>query len=273
MTNLHPGKQKIAEDRNTFSLLQELSEPGKRWFGLFALMVLGAMIGYGIHLLNPPVYPSSAAITFTIDFTRTGEMTDVETDIAIVTVGDILLSNAVVENTLAAGYATGLPEGGFVLERTAFLERYSFRYELVVENSDPQVAAKWANLWADQALSTLNEAKYHALNAESLNKQMLAVQNCLQQPGLFEPVSGGCNELSFGELQAKLSEFNTAYLTEKNKSLGFLPAMDFSLTRSAEPAFKPERQQTGVMVLSGALLGAVLFTGWIFFSNRPHRRR
>lgn len=272
MTRLQPGKSKNIENSYTFSPIQELTAPGKRWMGVFVFMVLGALAGYGFHFLTPPAYSSSAAITFAIDFTRTGEMTDIETDIAIVTAGDIVASSAVIKNTLEAGYAAGLPEGSFQLETNAFLDRYSYRYELVVENADPNIASKWAYLWAEEAVTVLADAKMHALNADSINKQMLSIQNCLQQPVLQEPVTTSCQGQSLAELQQELAEFNTAYLEEKESSLGFLPAMDFSLTRNAEPAEKPDRQQTGVMVLGGALLGGLLFLSWIFFTRRQHRR-
>ncbi len=265
------GSTPVPVQNNTFSLLQELKAPGKRWYWLFLAMVAGALIGYGIHFLLPPKYASSAAITFSIDFTRTGEMTDVETDIAIVTVGDILSSGPVINDTLKSGRAANLPENSFTLETTAFLERYSYRYELVVENEDPKTAAKWANLWADEGLAVLNEAKLHALNADSLYKQLLAAQDCLQQPGLVEPVTAGCQGLSNAELEEKLAGFNQAYLEEKDKSLGYLPAMDYTLTRQAEPAAQPERNLAGSMVLGGALLGAVLFSALTLFSCRKQR--
>ena len=272
MTRLQPGKSKKTENSNTFSPIQELIAPGKRWMGVFVFMVLGALAGYGFHLITPPEYSSSAAITFTIDFTRTGELTDVETDIAIVTAGDIVASSAVIENTLEAGYAAGLPEGSFQFETNAFLDRYSFRYELVVENADPKIASQWANLWAEEAKSVLTDARMHALNADNIYKQMLSIQNCLQQPVLQEPVTTSCHEQTLAELQEKLTEFNAAYLEEKESSLGFLPAMDFSLTRNADPAENPGRHQIGVMVLGGALLGGIIFVSWIFFTRRQHRR-
>jgi len=271
MGRIKPGSTPDPVQNNTFSLLQEMKAPGKRWFWLFLAMVAGALIGYGIHFLLPPRYASSAAITFSIDFTRTGEMTDVETDIAIVTAGDILSSGTAINNTIKSGMSANLPENSFSLETTAFLERYSYRYELIVENEDPEIAATWANLWAEEGLALLNQAKLHALNADSLYKQLLAAQDCLQQPGYVEPVTAGCQGLSNAELEEKLAKFNQAYLEEKDKSLGYLPAMDYTLTRQAEPATRPERNLAGILVLGGALLGAVLFSALILFTCRKQR--
>jgi len=271
MDRMQPGSKPFSDHNNTFTLLEELKAPGKRWFWLFLAMVAGALIGFGVHFLLPPMYVSSAAITFTIDFTRTGEMTDVETDITIVTAGDILTSSTVIDNTRNKGQSAGLPENSFALDETAFLERYSYRYELVVENPDPRTAAEWANLWASEGLAILDEAKLHALNADSLYKQMQAAQACLQQPGLIEPVTAACQGLSYTDLEENLARYNQAYLEEKEQSLGFLPAMDYSLTREAEPAVKPERNLAGTLVLGGALLGAVLFSGFILFACRKQR--
>lgn len=268
---MKPANQHSTDRNNTINLFQELKTPGKRWFWLFLAMVAGALAGFGIHHLMPPMFVSSAAVTFSIDFVRTGEMTDVETDIAIVTVGDILSSSSVIDNTLKKGVSAGLPGDGFIFDETAFLERYSYRYELVVENANPEIAAKWADLWAVEGLAILKEAKLHALNADSLYRQMLAAQACLQQSGLIEPVAAGCQGLSISELDTKLSEYNQAYLEEKELSLGFLPAMDYSLTKEAEPAVKPERRMAGILVLGGALLGAAIFSGFILIGCRRQR--
>ena len=78
-------------------------------------------------------------------------------------------------------------------------------------------------------------------------------------------------EFCNAELEEKLAGFNQAYLEEKDKSLGYLPAMDYTLTRQAEPAAQPERNLAGSMVLGGALLGAVLFSALTLFSCRKQR--
>lgn len=233
------------------------------WYGLFLFMVVGGLVGYGLRWLIPPTYSSSAALTFSIDFNRTGELTDVETDIAIVTIGDIISSTQVINNALAAGAEMGLPSESFKLDKTAYFDRYSYRYELVVINPDKEIASQWANIWVEESAGVLIEARMHALNAEMLYKQLVSMQDCIEKAAVVEPISANCEYLSIPEMQNLLRTYNTSYLTEKELSLAYLPAIDFAITEYAEPSASPGRQQAGLLVFGGAMLGLLAYIGFI----------
>jgi LPS O-antigen subunit length determinant protein (WzzB/FepE family) len=256
---------------NTFGPLQQIVLLKGSWWILLITMIAGALVGYALHFIFPPLYSSSGEITSSIDYTRTGALTDVEEDIAIVTIGDILSSTTVVQNTIEAGKNAGLDPEDFVLEETAFLERYNFTYSLVVQNTDNQTASQWANLWLEIANQAISEARMHALTADQLYNQLMAYQQCMENSGQVYPVAAICQNLTQPELQERLALINQNYNDEKEKSLAVLPAMDFVITRIPEPATEAERQQKGVLVFSGAILGAILFLTWFIIKGNVRR--
>lgn len=263
------NKKVIHED--TFEPLQQLSPLRGSWWVLLIVMVAGAVIGYGAHFIFPPVYTSTGEISFSIDYTRTGALTDVEEDIAIVTVGDILSSTVVIQETIDAGKAAGLNPEDFVLEKTAFYERYNFKYSLVVENTDSETAVKWANLWLESAYQTLTIARTHALNATEIYNQIIATQQCIENSGQVLPVAAICQDMTQSELQELLVSTNEKYISEKEKSLAVLPALDFTISQVPEETSRPERRQTGILIFSGAILGAIIFLTWFFVKGNARR--
>ena len=261
--------EKDEKNKNTpgisdeFTPMQVVGWLRQSWYGLFLFMVVGGLVGYGLHWLIPPKYSSSSALTFSIDYNRTGELTDVETDIAIVTIGDIISSTQVIKSTLAAGAELGLPAESFKLYKTAYFDRYSYRYELVVLNPDNEIAAQWANIWVEESARVLVEARMHALTAEILYKQLVSMQDCIEKAAVIEPISANCEYLSIPEMQTLLKTYNTSYLTEKELSLAYLPAIDFAITEYAEPSASPGRQQAGLLEFGGAMLGLLAYFGFI----------
>ncbi len=251
------NQSEIVED--TFDLLQQIIPLKGSWWILLVVMIAGALVGYALHFLFPPLFTSSGEITFSIDYTRTGALTDVEEDIAIVTMGDILTSTTVVQNTIDAGMNAGLDAEDFVLDESAFLERYNFAYKLVVQNADNQTASQWANLWLENAYLAISDARMHALVADQLHSQLMAYQQCIENSGQVYPVVAICQNLTQPELQEQFALVNQDYLDEKEKSLAVLPALDFAITRIPEPATEAERQQKGILVFSGAILAAIIF--------------
>ncbi len=262
---MKPTSTNLFEPRKQFEKIQ------KNWIGLFFCMLIGAVIGYSIHLLMPPVYQSSAEITFSIDYTRTGSLTDVEEDVAIVTAGDIISSSNITKEVIEEGIGLGFTQSDFEMGENAFLERYNFRYVLVVQHNNKDTASKLANLWVAAANKTLLTARQHSLNADDLYRQMLGLQECIQNSGQALPVAGVCSDLALSEVQEKLRVTNNEYLKEKEMSLAYLPALDFSITNQAVPSDKPVARLTGALIFSGALLGGVVFIFWSLIHNNKRR--
>ncbi len=251
-----------------FAPMHVISGLKHSWFGLFLFMLAGALVGYGVHWMIPPTYSSSAVLTFSIDFNRTGELTDVETDIAIVTIGDIISSTRVIQDARTAGAVQGLSAESFQLNKTAFIERYSYRYELVVMNPDKNIASQWADNWVNESARVLGDARMHALKAEMLYKQIVSMQGCIEKAAVVEPISANCEYISLQEMQNLLNAYTTSYLNEKELSLAYLPAIDFVITTHAEPSAKPVRLQMGLLVFGGAMLALLVFLGITLIKKR-----
>ena len=173
-----------------------------RWVLLVACMLLGAVIGYVIHLLNPELYEAHAEITFSIDYSQTGEITNVEQDVALVSAGDIIRSSTVYD--LVAEYVgkQGLDPKQFVFDKNLFLERYNFRYRLVAIADKGDDALAWVSAWLIESDQLLKSARQEARLAADARFEKTTLQNCLTSNLTNQPVI--CKNMSVGEIAAKI---------------------------------------------------------------------
>ena len=137
----------------------DLIQVGLRlWWVWVVGICLGGGLGYGLQSLFPPLYQAGAVITTGIDFSQTGQLTDVEEDIIIQAVGDIIESDPVIEATLLQANTHGITLDRPEFDEMNFLQRRFTDWLLVVRSRDPGQAALLANLWAGSAWSALSEA-------------------------------------------------------------------------------------------------------------------
>jgi len=71
-----------------------------RWYVLVVLMIIGGIIGLLLTNMFSPIYESSATFSVTIDYTRTGALTDIQEDQAMRGVGSVIFSDIVVNPLL-----------------------------------------------------------------------------------------------------------------------------------------------------------------------------
>jgi uncharacterized protein involved in exopolysaccharide biosynthesis len=229
-----------------------------RWWWLIALfMIAGGCLGWLIHLTQPPVYETRAVLSTTINFARTGELTDTEEDNAIGIVGDVITSTDVLEKTVTAAEAIGLHITQPELKNMLYAERTDTDWYFRVRHTDPQVAASVANLWSEQAYNTLIAALQHAIQAEALQRRADRLADCVEQVSLA-PVTAVCQDLDFTAVQQNLSDTSKQAVAELEASLGVSPAMTFLLSQRADIPSEPSRNGQNTLVLAGALAGMIV---------------
>jgi uncharacterized protein involved in exopolysaccharide biosynthesis len=253
---------KNKKENAPFDFLDLIREMARRWLLIAVLMILGGVGGLLVSFLQPAVYESNAALSVTIDYTQTGALSDVQEDQAMRGVGSVLLSDALIEETLQQLNDQG--GSGLKVEvfrSNAFADRGDFRWVIRYRDSDPGCAFRVANQWAESAQAQIKDDLAHALTAESYLRMLDDLQRCLQ--------SGGAgftgNFCGFGDADSLLNEIarlSGKIQHEKQLSQGLFYALSVNLVEDAVLPAGPVRHQTAVLVLAGAMCGFIIGFGY-----------
>ena len=91
-----------------FSPRESLERILARWWVIVLITVLGGIVGWTFHFLQPPIYEASAVITINMDFTKR-ELTQYEEDYAFNAAGAIIASTPVEDQIVSEARAQGIP--------------------------------------------------------------------------------------------------------------------------------------------------------------------
>ncbi len=229
-----------------FASLEVIENALSRWWLLVILTILGGIVGLFFPVSQPPIYEAEATIAVSIDSTQ-GWMSQYDEDYTFGVTGALIASTAVMERVVTRAQAQGLEiqAGQFPY----YLEIKQSVWKLRVRHTDPQIAAKLANIWAEEAYATLEQSRHHALLAQSLHRQENSLMDCL---------SSACADYTMIEVQEALRTVSTQLVDEKNAGNGILPTLMFAFTEEAFPPDQPVAYDRGKMILGGALIGCVI---------------
>jgi hypothetical protein len=217
-------------------------------------MLLGGLVGWGIHLLKSPVYEASAMISFAIDYGQTGQLTDVEEDQMLGLAGDVIASPLVINRVIDKAQQEGLKFDPVIVKKSLFPERQDYKWIMHVRLSNPQAAARISNLWAEEAYAVLSDALDHATTASKVQKYMDGLVSCLQQTVVTQPDQALC-DLDLTKIQQNLSTAGTQLHQEQMASLGILPALRFTEPAISEMPTSAIQNGRSQLVLAGAIIG------------------
>lgn len=234
-----------------YSPLETFRKAVRLWRLVALLSFAGGALGWGFTYLQPPIYEAKAVIVAQIDFTQTGVLTELEQDQAMGAVLALFVSTPVLQAVMEDAQAEQIPLVGLGYEQNLFLERRRSNLNLKIRDRDPQVAARIANLWAENAYQALLESHQHALNARRI-QQMLSPYTGCPTPA---PGETACPSLvPEQERPALEAELNRELLA----SNGILPAMIFDLSQAASAPIEPVALRPDLLPLAGALAGFLL---------------
>lgn len=248
---------------DTFIPLRAFKNTIRHWQQVALFMLAGALLGWVAHLFLPPIYESSAEITVSIDFTRTGLLTDVEEDQIMVTAGDVINSSVTVNKLLVQAAAEKIDISPETFRKNSYLERQNQKWLLRIQSHEPLKVRRLAELWAQAAFETLTEAYSHALKADRLLRYSDSLVSCMEQAVWIDPAAARCDYTHIQDLQRELQQVNLHAEAEKRSAMGLSPALSFSLTRLPEAPQSPARNKQGEFVFAGAILGFCLALGMI----------
>jgi len=232
-----------------------------KWWLIVLIMLLGALVGQGAHWLNPHVYEASARLTTSIDFSKAGILSDIEMDVAMVSIGDVIKSDTVLDQLFSAILPTYPEMNGDQIRKNISLERYNMVWTIRYRDQDPLKAQMTVNTWAKLAVGALTDAHSHALNAEQYYRQLDSLTACLSQQSGGSTLPVQCPFDSFDILQTEIARLGNQATIEKGLSYGVNPAATVYLTGEAELLQYPVNYGQAGKVFSGALAGLVLAIG------------
>ncbi|HVN53815.1 MAG TPA: Wzz/FepE/Etk N-terminal domain-containing protein [Anaerolineaceae bacterium] len=230
----------------------------RNWWLIVLMMILGGLAGLAADWLQPPIYEAKARFLFHINMIETGSIPQQDEEIILSTANSLLTSSAVRDQVITAAKAENISITPEQFKQNASIDRYNEVYELRYRNSDPQVAAKVANLWAKTAYAKLVEASGHARQVYVLRTHIDSLEKCLERS--MGPATGqpACSLQTVEQIQGDLSASVAALNTEWIASGGVSHALLFDLSDLAVVPSRPAAFARNTFVLAGSLIGFFL---------------
>lgn len=239
-----------------FSFDRVVNRATQGWWLVVVFAILGGLAGYALSALRPAVYEARAEYTFSIDFARTGILTDVEEDQAFEAMSDVIFSTQVLEQTARAAQAEGIAVDLTALQENITKERALNTWTFRVRHADPAAAVRIANLWGENGLHALQVATAAALEAGVLRGYLDSLESCLSRAVMSEPVQALCETSNLARIQAEIDKTGAAIAAAREESRGILPGMGYQWTRDPGSAERVLAGR-GLLVLAGALVGLI----------------
>ncbi len=241
------------------------------WPRVFALAVLGGLLGLGASWVSPARYLATAAISVGIDYTRAQfEDEDAERQI-LGRVQDLLLSDEVLGRAVYALDPAGEAAPSLAGFREQIrLTRIEAEWTLAVTDPSPGRAAELANAWAEASLGLLEEAQREAWRLAELQALFFQFACKPQAAGeAGDPLVWVCDELQ-GEPPEPALE--AEILQRMAATYGIPPVISFNLLESASVPAEPATTPRAVLALAGTILGLIPGAAWALRrSGKPGR--
>jgi uncharacterized protein involved in exopolysaccharide biosynthesis len=241
-----------------------------RWWIVACLVILGGVIGWMIHLVEPPRYDATATFGVAVDLKQAGPITTLEQDKSIDAIEYIILSDAVEDQVLASAKSAGINLDLKKLQDMSYLNRKSGILEIRVRNSNPMTAQTLVNAWADLSFAALKVDNAHALQVDALTQQLNVLSLCMQAIYLPDSLTSLCQNLNPGQITSQYQQVLDSLNAEKIAAHGLPSWVLFSLQQKAGLPTQPVAFNTNILVLAGGLIGFILGI-WMVIARLPDR--
>ena len=258
----------------SFSPIEAFNRILNSWWWVFLFMLLGGAVGWGIHTSRPPLYESSAKISFNIDYTHSGQLSDVEEDQMLGVAGDVIASPDVLAKVVSGAQARGISIDLPALNKSIFQERKAYVWVMRVRQGTPQEAATLTDLWADAAFAALSDGRSHSQNAEMLQRYLDGLVSCMQQAVAELPAQAMCSQ-DLVTIQDGIHQVGVKLQAEKLAGQGISPALEFTQPDKSGVQSNPVQYGRNLMMLAAAVIGFFLgiWSKYLGFPERLARSR
>jgi uncharacterized protein involved in exopolysaccharide biosynthesis len=250
------------EHENEFSPRRVYFCMVRRWWWVVVCVLAGALAGWSLSALRPPLFESRTVFSFNIDYTLSGVLTDIQEDQALEAVGDLMRSSELKAKVLSEAALAGINLKDGDIRDSVYIERRNNAWLVIVRRPDGAQAEKIAGLWGEHFDAAYQEAYSHALTADGLQRYLNALENCLRETVAIEPVQAGCRLEDLPAVQAELAKTGDVITAEREAAKNLFAGMLYEWSGQADSFTGPVRFGRGRFILFGALAG-FLFSLWL----------
>jgi hypothetical protein len=225
------------------------------WKRIAIFMVIGGFCGMAASKLLTPIYETRAVIAVTINYTRTGALSDIQEDQAMRGLGSVIDSDAVLDQVVLDAELAGISIDRATMAENFTLEREEFRWFLRVRDTDPVKATTLANIWAEDAMTVLDSAMEHAIIAGHYQQYLDSLDYCLQRQAPEGTSDEPCADLDFEFLRNEIQKTSSEIRDQQSMSYGLMPALQFFLAEEAPLNSEAVLGIRSILIFSGAILG------------------
>ena len=260
--------------KNSFIPFDLLKRITSKWWLLALMMNFGGLLGLFFHGFTPPIFEAKARFIVTIDYTRTGYLSDIQEDQAMRGIGSLIASDFILQKAVDTAYSSGLEISFDEFKQKSTLERGEFDWFIRFRDKDPQKAAYLVNFWADQADQELKKASSHALRAEELLNYLDSIETCLQRTTLGNDAKAPCAFPNLSKILEEIQKTGEIAYQEKEASRGLMPALSINLVEKSQFPKTPVIFNRNAFVLAGSFIGLILGVFITFlWGNKPKIKR
>lgn len=248
----------LSSRNDDFFISDVFSRSIRNWWVVAVLTIVGGVIGCFVSILGQPIYESTAEITTVIDYAYAGRLTDYEEDHLLSAIGDIILSDEVMNKVVTEGVRSGLATDDETMRAGLTASRQGYRWELSSRFGDPLIAQEANQLWLDVAVEGLETFRQDSISALVQLTAQTELEACFAQSVILEPASPYCNVEALQKLQQQAGDFYTE--VEGNSLLSRLLAsrISFQVTHEPDLPVSPIHYGRNISTLAGALAGLLL---------------
>ena len=230
----------------------------KRWWVTAICMVMGGFCALLLTRFIRPVYEASASFSVTIDYTRTGVLSDVQEDQAMRGIGYVITSDEVIESVIEEVKLQQSDYSRIQFEKESTLDREEFRWTLRYRSSDPVLAEKVAIIWADTSNSIIQEGLIHAQIVDSVTEVLWGLEDCLKRSTGQFGIADLCGFYGLQDLVNEIVQLSQLIHEEKTQTRGLFAPLTVHMVQQPRHPDSPVQHQKNLLTTAGILAGLIL---------------
>jgi len=255
---------------DTFNPLDVMRFMVKKWWITALSMIVGGICALVLTNFLPPLYESSASFSVTIDYTKTGALSDIQEDQAMRGLGNLIVSDDVIENVINA-LNTQLPlYSREQFDKESALDREEFLWTLRYRSSDPIFARDVVQVWVEISKTLIQEGLVHAQIVDSEREILWGLEQCLQHATSQNYVETLCGFASTNEIVDEIVILSKLINEEKKASRGLFSPLAVQIMKNPQIPLVPVRHQRNLFVSAGIAVGLLisfLLQGIIYYRS------
>lgn len=225
------------------------------------MMLVFAMIGWFIGSIYKFPYEATSVLITNLEIVEDTNITEIMIDSQMELIRQLMyhpdITRAVLDHEAEHNNPLTLGQ----LEKKSVIERRLNSTLIKIRDTDPQIAKRIADAWAEAAYKRLSEAYPHAFLVSEAKWVITSIEDCLSDELVFE--TNFCEELTVEKAKLLIDEAKQIVLEEEPLSLGLTKEIQISQYQSASLPSEPVRggqvNSMFIFALAGLLLSFILY--------------